>query len=349
MRLDEWQKFIESQFLEDAAQERLAETSAEPRPEPEALTLALDDALPDAESHADGVELSAPVLPPPAIETIIHLPMTPAPAREPNGHSPLAEAFGSLNELDIEVPAFEKYFPPSRIKPVTQEDTDRETDSSPVPAVEAVPPPAASTDPAGHAAIPDTPEPDSVTEPPSDSVGKPRKPRSRARHARNVRPENVPSGLAATELWTKIPRHLETLLSLERIEEEQETAQFSYKRPFSEKRRELIERLLDPILTLEETARLLNVCPTTVRRYTNKGILTYYRKEPERAGSVESALERETRQRRFRLSDILVFLETQQAAIEADRKAERERSRNVQASEPTDPEHEQPYDGSDQS
>lgn len=156
---------------------------------------------------------------------------------------------------------------------------------------------------------------------------RPRIPRSRARHARNVRPETVPSGLSASELWAKVPRHVQTLLSLERLEEE-EVAQSSYKRPFQEKRHELIERLLDPILSLEDTARLLNVCPTTVRRYTNKGILTCCRKEPERSskqqGDEGTGREKETRQRRFRLSDILAFLETQQAAIEADRKAEHE-------------------------
>lgn len=150
-----------------------------------------------------------------------------------------------------------------------------------------------------------------------------RTPKRRARHARNVRPENVQSGLSAAEHWAKIPKYLQTLLALERMEE-QEIAQYSYKRPFEEKRKELIERLLDPILSLEDTARLLNVCPTTVRRYTNKGILTHYRKEPENASSGSANTDKETRQRRFRLSDVLAFLETQAAAIEDDRRADSE-------------------------
>ena len=54
---------------------------------------------------------------------------------------------------------------------------------------------------------------------------------------------------------------------------------------------------------------------------SNKGILTHYRKEPERPSA--NTTERETRQRRFRLSDILTFLETQQSALEADRLEER--------------------------
>ena len=156
---------------------------------------------------------------------------------------------------------------------------------------------------------------------------------SRAKNARNVRPDVLPSGLSASELWAQVPRHVQTLLSLERLEEN-EVAQFSYKRQFQEKRHELIERLLDPILSLEDTARLLNVCPTTVRRYTNKGILTHYRKEPERVARLlaagqrqdesQSQTDKETRQRRFRLSDILTFLETQRAAIEADRLKEQQ-------------------------
>ena len=58
-----------------------------------------------------------------------------------------------------------------------------------------------------------------------------------------------------------------------------------------------LHRLLDPTLSLEETARLLNVCPTTVRRYTNKGLLTHQRTSGD--------------QRRFKLSDVLAFLEAQ--------------------------------------
>lgn len=60
-----------------------------------------------------------------------------------------------------------------------------------------------------------------------------------------------------------------------------------------ETREELLSRLLDPTLTLEETARILEVCPTTVRRYTNKGILPHQRS----AGN----------QRRFKLSTVLAF------------------------------------------
>ena len=78
-----------------------------------------------------------------------------------------------------------------------------------------------------------------------------------------------------------------------------EVAQRSYG-SFRETREELLQRLLDPQLSLEDAARILNVCPTTVRRYTNRGLLKHYRT----AGN----------QRRFRLSDILEFLESHGAA-----------------------------------
>ncbi len=75
-----------------------------------------------------------------------------------------------------------------------------------------------------------------------------------------------------------------------------------------EGREELLQRLLDPLLSLEETARLLGVCPTTVRRYTNKGVLKHLRTQGN--------------QRRFRLSDVMEFLESRSGEIEADARAD---------------------------
>lgn len=80
------------------------------------------------------------------------------------------------------------------------------------------------------------------------------------------------------------------------LEEESRAA----RRSAGETRDELIERLLDPELTLQETAKLLNVCPTTVRRYTNRGVLNHFRTPGN--------------QRRFRLSDVLEFMRRQQAS-----------------------------------
>ncbi len=63
----------------------------------------------------------------------------------------------------------------------------------------------------------------------------------------------------------------------------------------TETREDLVTRLLDPTLTLREASLLLDVCPTTVRRYTNRGLLNCYRTPGN--------------QRRFRLSDMLEFME----------------------------------------
>lgn len=69
-----------------------------------------------------------------------------------------------------------------------------------------------------------------------------------------------------------------------------------------ETREQLVQRLTDPVLSLEEAAVLLDVCPTTVRRYTNRGVLKCYRTPGN--------------QRRFRLSEIMSFMERRQMGKE---------------------------------
>jgi excisionase family DNA binding protein len=100
----------------------------------------------------------------------------------------------------------------------------------------------------------------------------------------------------AVAMWQKLPRHIQLLASIE-VSDREEVAQKYYTRGFRETRQQLIERMLNPTLTLEETARVLGVCPATVRRYTNRGTLPHYRTVGQ--------------QRRFRLSDVLTFLEQQ--------------------------------------
>lgn len=100
----------------------------------------------------------------------------------------------------------------------------------------------------------------------------------------------------------RLPQHMAMLLRIPT----NEVAQNSYKSPFRETREDLIGRLLDPQLTLEEAARILGVCPTTVRRYTNRGMLHCHRTPGN--------------QRRFRMSDVLQFLE--QYGDRIDRAAE---------------------------
>lgn len=70
----------------------------------------------------------------------------------------------------------------------------------------------------------------------------------------------------------------------------------------AETREQLVQRLMDPVLSLDEAATLLEVCPTTVRRYTNRGILKCYRTPGN--------------QRRFQLSEIMSFMERRQMVQE---------------------------------
>lgn len=98
-------------------------------------------------------------------------------------------------------------------------------------------------------------------------------------------------------LWERLPRQIQILGLM------QETpAQAA--RTFEETRDQLIQRLLDPTLTLEETAKLLDVCTATVRRYANRGQLSHHRTIGQ--------------QRRFRLSDVLAFLERRAARSQDD-------------------------------
>lgn len=349
MRLDEWQKFIESQFLEETAPAPAAVKPAVVSPPAEQQTSLLLEDGPSAVTDTGQEDETPVVLSVPAVVsgsgtiTEIELDCHPTPP-PPIPKTPRQSGF--IVRSDVEPPV-EAPEPLPAVSPVPFEPTLDVEAGIPVfadylpskaPETEALqqhPPVVAQLledDTWGpvsvllplRSAFSPTSTPPPTPPLPSDSEGESNpgdRRRKRAPHARNVQPENVASGLDSADLWSQVPRHVRTLLALERREEEREVAQSSYKRPFQEKRAELIARILDPVLSLEDTARLLNVCPTTVRRYTNKGILTHYRKEPERPS--EHNLERETRQRRFRLSDILAFLETQQTALEADRLQER--------------------------
>jgi len=94
------------------------------------------------------------------------------------------------------------------------------------------------------------------------------------------------------EVWQSLPRNIEFLCS---FFDDKITANY-YRGEFKESREDLIKRLLDPQLSLEETSRLLGVCPATIRRYTNRGWLNHHRT----SGG----------QRRFRLSDVVKFVES---------------------------------------
>ncbi|AIE86172.1 helix-turn-helix domain-containing protein [Fimbriimonas ginsengisoli] len=92
-------------------------------------------------------------------------------------------------------------------------------------------------------------------------------------------------------VWQALPKNVAFLCS---FYDDSVTKNY-YRGEFKETRQDLIRRLLDPELSLEETSRLLGVCPATVRRYTNRGWLAHHRT----TGG----------QRRFRLSDVVKFVD----------------------------------------
>lgn len=113
----------------------------------------------------------------------------------------------------------------------------------------------------------------------------------RPRRAKSVKPSANAIDPTLQAVWESLPRNIEFLTG---FFDDSVTANY-YRGEFKESREDLIRRLLDPELSLEETSRLLGVCPATVRRYTNRGWLNHHRTQGG--------------QRRFRLSDIVRFVE----------------------------------------
>lgn len=93
------------------------------------------------------------------------------------------------------------------------------------------------------------------------------------------------------EIWQSLPKSINFLCQ---EFDDAVTANY-YRGDFKESRTELVRRLLDPEISLEEASRLLGVCPATVRRYTNRGWLEHHRTPGG--------------QRRFRLSHVIKFVE----------------------------------------
>ncbi|HEY3396519.1 MAG TPA: helix-turn-helix domain-containing protein [Armatimonadota bacterium] len=108
--------------------------------------------------------------------------------------------------------------------------------------------------------------------------------------------------VAALQVSDFQSRRLQALLAKQQrlpleVEEPEAPARRGTPEP-AESREDLIERLLDPVLSINEAATLLGVCSTSIRRYTNRGVLRCFRTPGN--------------QRRFRLSDVLDFMELQQ-------------------------------------
>lgn len=129
-------------------------------------------------------------------------------------------------------------------------------------------------------------------------MDQPKKVRFQKRNLSAPRPRRVKNAVQSKpvdpevqEVWQTLPKFVNFLSS---FFDDTVTANY-YRGEFKESRQELIRRLLDPELTLEEVSRLLGVCPATVRRYTNRGWLKHHRTKG--------------RQRRFRLSGVVMFVE----------------------------------------
>lgn len=135
---------------------------------------------------------------------------------------------------------------------------------------------------------------------PVEEVGEPINPPSKLKKTgmRAPRPRRAskkqaraPLPTYVSELIQRAPKNMTFLASLY----DDGVTQKYYSSKFSETREELIRRMLDPELNLEDTARLLGVCPATVRRYTNRGWLKHHRTKGN--------------QRRFTLTGIVEFVE----------------------------------------
>jgi len=130
----------------------------------------------------------------------------------------------------------------------------------------------------------------------TEENGKPIKLKPTKMKAPRPRRRRTPAVTAVIEpdleqIWQQMPKNLKFLASVY----DDNVTQRYYSTEFRESREDLIMRMVDPQLNLEEAARLLGVCPATVRRYTNRGWLEHHRT----VGN----------QRRFKLSGIVNFVE----------------------------------------
>jgi excisionase family DNA binding protein len=326
MRLEDWQKWLDTQFLDEdeAAPPPKAEAPVQPpiAPTPVEQPSFTTTVHAPPPTPAPVIQTDEPLAPIMRAEAPITPPPTPVSSPQP---APATTSSGGFVD-DVDVPSIERYLPFLRgaaNPPVAQE-------SAATPEATAVQPEeqAGVVEPAVSAQLDEEPsaglkteEAEIVTSAPEteDEPGEAEELDSqtemefakelpaptpvavrrfglsykRSRQVRNVRPTGTPDQSAVEEFWNLVPKHLHVLVAMG----SDDVTQNSYKRSFKESRIELIQRILDPTLSLEETARLLNVCPTTVRRYTNRGLLTHQRTQGD--------------QRRFKLSDVLAFLEAQ--------------------------------------
>jgi hypothetical protein len=84
----------------------------------------------------------------------------------------------------------------------------------------------------------------------------------------------------------------------------------------AQRRAGLLQRLLDPVLSVDETALLLGVPVPALRQYVERGVLRAC--EVPRDSGRASRANQETRARHFRLSDITRFAASRESAGELD-------------------------------
>lgn len=248
MSLNEWYRYLETQFIEEQStpESAKAEPPKEAEPthaEPPRMEAPPTEAVVQVRLEPPAPSVSAPVEP-----------EVPSPSQPLNAESMPPSAV----QVSIRVPHLLEFLP-----------FWQEEQGMPSPTVQR------------HTGT-------NQEEPPSDG------PRlhKRRRRRKKVDPDLVVPP-EADEVWAKLPRYLRYLAEWT---DDSVTRKY-YPARIRESREELIARLTDPVLTLEEVARLLGVCPATIRRYTDRGWLRHFRTEGN--------------QRRFRLSDIVAFLEEQ--------------------------------------
>ncbi len=262
LSLSDWYRYLESQFVEE---ERTAREE-QPLSPPVSDSSELPDQFQPA-PHAESAHASAQPMSDPSELSDRSQPAPDAERKTPQPEPPLSRAQEAYALVSLRIPDFLAFVPLLR-------------EELGLPAPEA---------PAAQAAVSFAEKRDTQR-----GAGMETGPKARLRKHRpkQTDPERlIPPEM--DEIWAKLPRYLRYLAEWS---DDSVTDKY-YPVRGRESREELIARLTDPVLSLEEVARLLGVCPATVRRYTNRGWLRHFRTEGN--------------QRRFRLSDIVAFLEEQ--------------------------------------
>ncbi len=282
LSLSDWYRYLESQFVEGEREAQEGQPSSEPT------------------SHAESEMLSsqpASALPEPAdLSELVSASPEPSEQSQPASHTerearhpepPLNRAQEAYALVSLRIPDFLAFVPLLREElglPAPEGEVSGVSESPLTPTLS---PLAKGGESEGRGGI--------QTEP---------KARLRKHRPKQTDPEQlIPPEM--DEIWAKLPRYLRYLAEWS---DESVTDKY-YPVRGRESREELIARLTDPVLSLEEVARLLGVCPATVRRYTNRGWLRHFRTEGN--------------QRRFRLSDIVAFLEEQIRRVPPSSRAKR--------------------------